>query len=623
MRAREKRRVRKEADNTKVFSRRALFIGALQMSALAVLGGRLAWLQVAQGQRYKRLSDKNRISVKMLAPVRGEIVDRFGVPLAVNNRSFRVLVIPEQAGDLQISLRALQKVIDLDEERIEDVLARAKKTAKFAPIEVKDGLTWEEVARIEVRLPDLPGLFTDTGQIRSYPFGVATAHVIGYVGAVSKEELGEDPVLSLPGFKIGKTGIEKRYDREMRGEAGASEVEVNVVGREVRELKRTAPKPGKRVMLTLDGELQRFTQEKLAERRSASAVVLDAQTGAVYALASYPAFDPNVFTHNLSIPMWEELLADPGHPLTNKALAGQYPPASTFKMITALAGLKAGKITRDRRVYCSGHYQYGDDRFHCWKAVGHGYMNVIEALMESCDTYFYELSTEIGIENIAAMARELGLGERFGFELSEEQPGLVPDKNWKMGHLGEVWRPGDTIVNSIGQGQLLATPLQLAVMTARMVNGGYAVKPWIAGLVGEQERERENWPKIEMHKGHLALVKEGMDRVVNDRKGTAYSSRIEDPAMAMGGKTGTAQVRKITMAQRMAGIKNEELVWKSRHHGLFVGYAPLKEPRYVTAVVVEHGVGGSISAAPVAHDLLLETQKRNPAAKILAASAAE
>ncbi|MEZ5919390.1 MAG: penicillin-binding protein 2, partial [Alphaproteobacteria bacterium] len=231
MRAREKRRVRKEADNTKVFSRRALFIGALQMSALAVLGGRLAWLQVAQGQRYKRLSDKNRISVKMLAPVRGEIVDRFGVPLAVNNRSFRVLVIPEQAGDLHASLRALQKVIDLEEERIEDVLARAKRTAKFAPIEVKDGLTWEEVARIEVRLPDLPGLFTDTGQIRSYPFGVATAHVIGYVGAVSKEELGEDPVLSLPGFKIGKTGIEKRYDREMRGEAGASEVEVNVVGR--------------------------------------------------------------------------------------------------------------------------------------------------------------------------------------------------------------------------------------------------------------------------------------------------------------------------------------------------------------------------------------------------------
>jgi penicillin-binding protein 2 len=604
--------MRKKTDNIKRFSRRAIVIGTLQMSALAILGGRLAWLQVAQGQRYKRLSDKNRINVKMLAPTRGEIVDRFGVPLAVNNRNFRVLVIPEQTDNLEHALRALQKIIDIKEKRIQKVLEQAKKTAKFASIEIMDDLTWEDVARIEVHLPDLPGLSTDAGQMRSYPFGSATAHIVGYVGAVSKEEIGADPVLSLPGFKIGKTGIEKQYDQEMRGETGSSEVEVNVVGREVRELKRKSAKQGHRIALTIDGELQRFAQQRLSRHRSASAVVLDAHTGAIYALASYPAFDPNIFTHSLSVPMWEELLADPGHPLTNKAIAGQYPPASTFKMVTALAGLKAGKITQGRRVFCSGYYEYGADRFHCWKSGGHGKVNLIESLMESCDTYFYELSTEIGIEKIAAMARQLGLGEKLGLGLSEERPGLIPDKDWKMGHLGEVWRPGDTIVNSIGQGQIQATPLQLATMTARMINGGYAVKPWITGFVGDTSFVKEKWPKMDIHKWHLALVKKGMDKTVNHKKGTAFSSRIENPAFAMGGKTGTAQVRKITMEQRLAGVKNEELVWKSRHHGLFVGYAPLKKPRYVTAVVVEHGVGGSISAAPIAHDLLLETQKRNP-----------
>lgn len=609
--------MKKNEDNVRVFSRRAFIIGALQLSALGVLGGRLAWLQVAQGQRYKRLSDKNRINVKMLPPTRGEIIDRFGVPLAVNNQNFRVLVIPEQTDNLEKSLRILQRIIDVDEKQIQKVLAQAKKTAKFSSIEIKDDLTWEEVARIEVNLPDLPGLSTDVWDIRSYPFSSSTAHIIGYVGAVDKDEIGADPVLALPGFKIGKTGIEKQYDLQMRGHAGSSEVEVNVVGREVRELKRTDAVQGERITLTIDGELQRFAQEGLSKHRSASAVVMDAHTGAVYALASYPSFDPNVFTRGLSTPMWEELLADPGHPLTNKAIAGQYPPASTFKMVTALAGLKAGKITPDRRVYCPGYYDYGSDRFHCWKRGGHGSVNVTEALVGSCDTYFYALSTEIGIENIAAMARSLGMGSKFDFDLREERPGLVPDKDWKMGHFGEPWRPGDTIISSIGQGQLEATPLQLAVMTARMVNGGYAVKPWMTAFVGDHSFIKSDWPKMDLPEGYLALIKQGMDKVVNSRTGTAHSSRIEEAGMAMGGKTGTAQVRKITMAQRRADVKNEDLVWKSRHHGLFVGYAPLTNPRYVTAVVVEHGVGGSISAAPLARDFLLEAQKRNPAEKAL------
>ena len=605
--------MKQNSDTVKVFSRRAFVIGGLQASILAVLGGRLAYLQVSQGQRYKMMADKNRISIKMLAPSRGEIVDRFGVPLAVNNQNFRALIIPEQAKDVEKSLRELQGIIDLSDKQIEKTVKESKKRPKFAAIEIKDDLSWEDVARIEVNLPDLPGISTDVGERRTYPFGTATAHIVGYVGAVNDKEIDSDPVLSLPGFKIGKTGIEKSFDKELRGTAGASEAEVNVIGREVRELKRKESGQGKRVTLTIDGELQRYAQDRLSEQRSASAVVMDAHSGAVYALASYPAFNPNEFSSGLSVETWEELLADAAHPLTNKAIAGQYPPASTFKMITLMAGLKSGHINPKTSVYCPGHYTFGNNKFHCWKKSGHGWVNGITALAYSCDTYFYKLSTEIGIDNIAAMAREFGLGDRLGFELPQESAGLVADKAWKIANRGQKWQLGETIISSIGQGSMQATPLQLAVMTARMVNGGYAVKPWVSGYVGDEALRKESWPKMEISEEHLKLVKVGMDTVVNSKKGTAYGSRIEEPEMAMGGKTGTAQVKRITQGERTAGIKNEDLIWRHRHHALFVGYAPIDNPRYVASVVVEHGIGGSRTAAPIARDLLLEVQKRDPA----------
>lgn len=609
--------INRDIQSSKIFTRRAFVIGALQMGFLGVLGARLAWLQVVQSTRYKTLSDKNRINMKMVAPSRGQIVDRFGVPLAINNQNFRVLVVPEQADDLERSLRGLQGLVSLDERQIQNILEKAKKSASFVPLEVKDDLSWEEVTKIEVNLPDLPGLSIDVGELRSYPYGESTAHIVGYVGLPSRAELSGDTVLTLPGFKIGKTGVEKALDGDLRGMAGAVQVEVNVVGREVRELKRQNSASGRRVVLTIDGELQRFMQQRLAQEKSASAVIMDVHTGAVYALASYPAFDPNMFTRGLSAATWEELLANPGYPLTNKAIAGQYPPASTFKMITALAGLRAGKITTGRTVYCPGHYDYGGDRFHCWKASGHGSVDLVDALAKSCDTYFYEIATEIGIDNIAATAREMGLGQKLGFDLPEENPGLVPNKDWKMGYHGSSWKPGETIVASIGQGYLQSTPLQLVVMTARLVNGGYAVQPWITAYVGDQLARRGQWPKMDVDQWHLALIKRGMDRAINHQDGTAYSSRIEKAAMAMGGKTGTAQVKRITREQRAMGIKNEDLPWRHRHHGLFVGYAPFNKPRYACCVVVEHGVGGSVSAAPMARDLLVEAQKRDPAKTVI------
>lgn len=613
--------MKKDNEQLTSFTRRAFIVGGLQCSIFALLAGRLGWLQVAQGQRYKTLAENNRINLKMLAPSRGKIVDRFGTPLALNDQNFRVLIIPEQAKDMEKVLSRLQKLIELNQSDIKKVIKTAEKQAAFVPVEVKDNLNWEEVATIEVNLPDLPGLSIDVGEIRSYPYGEATAHLIGYVGAVSRSELTDDPVLSLPGFRIGKTGIEKSFDRELRGTAGTAEVEVNVVGREVRELKRHLGNPGKKIALTIDADLQIYMQQRLEQEQSASAVIMDVHNGAVYALTSSPSFDSNMFTRGLSAETWEELLADPGLPLNNKAVGGQYPPGSTFKMITALAGLQEGKITRHTTAYCPGHYEYGEDRFHCWKRGGHGTVDLVDALAESCDTYFYKMATDVGIDKIAEYARKLGLGQKLDFDLPEERPGLMPTREWKMGQFGEGWQPGETIVASIGQGYILATPLQLAVMTARLVNGGYAVKPWVAGYVGDRPKAEPVWPKMDISDSHLELIIRGMDRVVGHPKGTAVASQIQQAGFEMGGKTGTAQVKRISMQDRIDGVNNMDLQWKFRHHALFVGYAPVSAPRYACTVVVEHGGGGSGVAAPIARDLLLKAQQRNPAATKVTADA--
>lgn len=610
----------RDSEQVQVFTRRAFVAGAVQGALLVVLGGRLAWLQAVEGNRYKTLAENNRINLKMLAPARGQIVDRFGVPFAINNQNFRVLVVPEQTDDLQQSLRQLQKLIRIDDNAIEKVLKIAKRSPSYTPLEVIDDLSWEDVATVEVNIPDLPGMSIEMGEVRHYPFGDATAHIIGYVGLASKkdQETDKDPLLTLPNFQVGKSGIEKTLDIPLRGKAGSSEVEVNVVGREVRELSKILPLEGNRVVLSIDAELQRFAQQRLAQERSASAIVMDVHSGEIYALASYPAFDPNYFTGGISHERYEELRSDITLPLTNKAVAGQYPPGSTFKMVTALAALEAGVVTEATYTFCPGHYDFGNGRFHCWKKGGHGSMNVVSALQESCDTYFYKLSTDLGIKKIAQMAHRLGLGEEFEMELKEERAGLVPDEEWKKKKFGESWHPGETVIASIGQGYMLSTPLQLAVMTSRIVNGGKAVKPWLTGSIGGQRMVRTAWEDIGLNPRHVELVMRGMDRVVNDQRGTAYGSRIKEAGMEMGGKTGTAQVKRITKQERAAGVKNEDLPWHFRHHALFVGYAPIANPRYACSVVVEHGVGGSKAAAPVAHDLLLMAQQRNPASQPVA-----
>ena len=614
---RHRRRVHKgleTPDRVHMFTRRTIAIGCGQGVLLTVLAGRLAWLQVAQGEKYTGMAEENRIDLKLIAPSRGEIVDRYGNTLAGNQQDFEAHIVPERADNLRQVLERLATIIALSETDINTILEKAKDKARFVPIKVADSLKWEDVARIEVHLPRLPGVSIQAGEVRHYPRDKAFAHLVGYVGAVNEEEMGRSRVLSLPGAKIGKTGIEAAYENKLRGQAGRAQVEVNVLGREIRELDRVKPQSGKTVTLSVDAELQERVQQRLSRARSAAAVIMDVHTGGIYALSSYPSFAPGQFTSGIAPPKWEALLSDPANPLNNKAVSGLYPPGSTFKMVTALAGLDSGVIDHKTEFHCPGHFDYGNDRFHCWKSTGHGTMSLDDAIIESCDTYFYKAAVKIGIAKIAETARKLGLGADYNLPLAETRSGLVPDKQWKRGRFGTKWQPGETIVAAIGQGYTQATPLQLAVMTSRLVNGGRRVEPWVTGYIGNRRVYDTKWPRIDLAGRHLRMIEDAMARAVNARRGTAYNARIKQEGMHMGGKTGTSQIRRITEEEREAGIiAQSELPWKLRHHALFVGYAPIEDPRYAAAVVVEHGGSGSSAAAPVARDILKAAQQRDPA----------
>jgi penicillin-binding protein 2 len=610
----------RDNDRIKSFTRRAVLVGAIQGGLMAGLVSRLAWLQVAQGQKYRMLAENNRINIKLIPPVRGLILDRYGRKIASNDQNFRVILIPEQTDDIDAALGNLRRYIDLTDHDIDKALKAVDKQASFMPVEVKSNLNWDEVSVIDVNLTDLPGIAIDEGQVRNYPFADTMAHITGYVGAVNKSDLVDnagnpldDPVLSLPGFKIGKVGIEKSFEKELRGRAGTAEIEVNVVGREVRELNRYNGTPGAKVWLTIDAELQTYAHQRLSEEKSASVVVMDVKTGAIYALASYPSYDPNVFSRGIPADLWEQLNSDPVHPLINKAVSGLYPPGSTFKVATALALLESGTINRNTTQYCPGYYDFGDARFHCWKHNGHGTLSVVDAIEQSCDVFFYKCGVELGIDALAGYAMRLGLGSHTGIEMDEDRAGLMPTKAWKKTRYDESWQQGETIVAAIGQGYTLATPLQLALMTARLVSNS-AIKPSIAGYVGDQPRIPAVWPSLGFKQENIDIVLEGMNSVCNSQRGTCWEARITDPTLAMGGKTGSAQVKRITKLERAENMKNDELPWDLRDQALFISYAPVDNPRYACAVVVEHGMHGGSAAAPIARDLLLAAQKRDPAA---------
>lgn len=590
--------------------RRAFVLGGVQAIVAAAIGGRMYQLGVKQNDQYRLLAEENRISIRLLSPSRGLIYDRGGDLLARNAHLYTVEMISEQVREPEKILGRLAQIIPLSAARIAEIMTEIKKQQAFIPVTIARDLRWEDIAAISANAPSLPGVIPRLSFNREYPVRDAFCHTIGYVGAVSEADLDADitadPLLRIPDFKIGKVGIEETLEDSLRGAAGSKQVEVNASGRVIRELSRTEPRAGINAQITVGRRLQNYALRALGTHIG-SAVVMDVRNGDILALASTPTFDPNIFLKPLSQKTWAGLNDPRARPLINKATSGIYPPGSTFKMVVALAALEDGLVSADEKIHCGGSLDISNRKFHCWKEGGHGAVNLRRALRESCDVFFYTMATRLGIEKITAMANRLGLGITPDIALSSAKAGLTPTKAWKQRVKGEGWYLGDTANSSIGQGFVLASPLQLAIMTARIASGR-AVNTRLINSAGGQIIAAPNPAPLAINPQHLALIREGMFDVTNHKRGTAYKSRIAQTGSEMAGKTGTSQVRRIRAAERESGvIKNKDLEWNQRDHALFVGFAPYDAPRFALSVVIEHGGSGSAIAAPIARDIMLRT----------------
>jgi penicillin-binding protein 2 len=603
-----RRTARDTEESNRSLNRRTLLLGGAMGAMIAVLGGRMRYLQVDQADEFKLLAEENRINIRLIPPERGLIQDRNGKIIAGNEQNYRVVITREAAGDVELVLRRLASIIPMTAEEMTEAIEEVNALSAFVPVTVAERLSWDDFSKVAVNAPALPGVVPEVGQSRRYPLDFDFAHVVGYVGPVSDKDLEgvdtPDPLLRIPKFQIGKIGVEKWMEDTLRGQAGTKRIEVNSAGRVMRELERQEGDPGTDIRLTIDADIQNFAQARLGTE-SAAVVVMDITNGDLVCIASSPSFDPNLFVRGISHGEYALLTENDHRPLANKTVSGAYPPGSTFKMVTALAALEAGVVNADTKVSCPGYIEFGERRFHCWKRAGHGTVRLERSLSESCDVYYYEIAQKVGIDKIAEMGRKLGLGQKFEIPMSAVTEGNMPDKAWKLERHKQDWRIGDTINASIGQGYVLTSPLQLAVMTARIASGR-AVQPRLVRMVNDQELPIAEAPPLEVSPEYLAAIRSGMHEVVNGEHGTAKSSRIVEPTLVMAGKTGTSQVRNITAAERAAGvISNEDLPWNRRDHALFVGYAPFDAPRYAIAVVVEHGGGGSTAAAPIARDIIL------------------
>ncbi|MET3712841.1 penicillin-binding protein 2 [Sphingomonas trueperi] len=602
-----------EAAQTYSFSRRAVVLGAAQGAVGMVLAGRMAWLSVVENEQYKLKAESNRVNNTLIPPRRGWLLDRSGKPLASNRTDFRVDLIPDRIVDKDKLLAELTRLLNLAPEDLARIETDLKRAGGFRPVQVVENLDWDRFAAVLVRQPELPGVAPTRGYARHYPLGAGVGHLIGYVGTASAEQFkaDKDPLLVTPGFKLGKDGLEKTLDHRLRGKPGAKRVEVTAHGRPVRELETRADTPGESIKLTIDAGLQEYVARRLGTN-SGSAIVIDVASGDILSMVSMPSYDPNSFSDGISQLEWKMLSEDDHVPLMNKVLQGLYPPGSTVKPMNGLALMAAGVSPHDR-VVCSGALRVGNGVFHCHKKGGHGPLDLKNAIMQSCDIYFYEMVRRVGYDAIAPMARMLGMGQKFDMPFTTQRYGTVPDSAWKLKKYHHPWTVADSLNASIGQGYVLANPLQLAVMASRLASGKILVPRLLSnGPSGAQP--------LPVSPEDLAIVRDAMYGVINGG-GTGGAARMYVQGVALAGKTGTAQVRRITMAERRTGVlKNGSLPFKMRDHALLVCFAPHDNPKYAAAIVLEHNghTVRNLDTPLIGRDIMTYLFDRDQAMKTLA-----
>jgi penicillin-binding protein 2 len=532
------------------------------------------------------------------------VLDRMGKALTDNRHNYRLLLYTENKPDVTKAVENISQILALSENEKNIILNRIKNARTKSIISLIDNLPWDDLARIEANHHKLNGISIESGILRQYEFPFQTAHFLGYVSLPSEKEVDKrnQKLFLHPDFRIGKSGIEKSFDQTLRGKFGVKYVEVNAFGIPVRTLSTKKSIEGRKIDLTIDIRMQDFALEQLKDK-VASAVVIDVKTGEIISLASSPSFNPNKFVEGISVDYWDQLILDPQKPLNNKPISAAYPPGSTFKLMVTIAALESG-INPFNKVYCNGSYRLGRRKFHCWKEEGHGHLNMSDAIKHSCNVYFFSIANQVGIEKINEVATRFGYGNRFDISLSGVKSGNVPSDQWKRKLFNKPWVGGDTLNTAIGQGFVLATPLQMAVVTARLANGGVPILPHLVKSQKINNQYQELLSKPLANKKHIDFVLEGMNKVINEDGGTAYHRRIKEKGFQMAGKTGTSQV----ISKRESQMTNEE-VSNNQNHAIFVGFAPVNNPKYAASVVIEHGGSGSQAAAPIGKEILLKAQQ--------------
>ena len=600
-----------------IINRRMFIIGAAKVLIFVGIIGRLFSLQINENKKYLTLSDKNRIREWKLPPTRGSIVDYLGNTIAGNLKVYQLHIIPEQVENFNYLLNRLKFLLQLSEKKISNILKSKKKLKPWESIIVSENLSWSQFVKVNNYLYDLVGVKPVMTISRNYPFNDIYTHVLGYVSQPNENDILQNQIIQerfVPGMKVGKLGLEKTLENHLIGTNDIQRYEVNAYGKRINHLEYQKGKQGSKIRLTVDTEVQKLSAKLLAGQ-AGSISVMDIYTGEVVAMYSSPSYDPNLFLFGISKDEWELIRNNPLKPLINKTLSGLYSPGSTIKPIVALSALENNIINPNFKVRCTGKTELYGQTFHCWKEKGHGFVSLNNAMKQSCDTYFYEIARLLGVDRLKITAKKFGLGEKvLGDYFESEKQGLFPNTIWKKNNLGKGWVLGETLITGIGQGYTQTTPLQLCLMTAQIANGGYSIKPKIIvnndplsfeeakKNMKEQSLINFNTQLFEDEK-NIKIVQKAMFSSTNEIGGTSYRSRIDNPKYQFAGKTGTAQVKRISKRERELDLKIDQIPYNDRDHALYVAYGPYENPRYALSIIVEHGGSGSKAAAPMAKKL--------------------